>query len=79
MSLLLIFSFRQLDRFLEPCSDLILLEAYMTNSTRLPDFVDIISEVTSDKAYSMWNIALPSQKRAYSLTPIIDLHKDFDK
>ncbi|KAH3885320.1 hypothetical protein DPMN_009314 [Dreissena polymorpha] len=55
----------QMDVYMEPqsdkCQGLILLETYTTKSSdeiALPDFLDIVSEVTDDPKFSMWNLSV---------------------
>ncbi|XP_064392263.1 TRPL translocation defect protein 14-like isoform X2 [Halichondria panicea] len=54
----------QLDVFLEPCSqrcqDMLMLETYTTkqgDELELPDFLEIVKEVTSDPHYSMYYLS----------------------
>jgi len=60
----------QLDVYQEPChprcQGLIFLETYTTQSleelqTKLPDFLDIVSNVTGDPAHSMYNLSLKEE------------------
>lgn len=55
----------QLDVYRQPsnerCKDLIILETFTTkegDDLVLPDFVEVVKEVTDDKEYSMYNLAL---------------------
>lgn len=55
----------QMDIYTDPCTgsckDLILLETYTTkigDALKLPDFLEIIKEVTEDPCYSMFNLSL---------------------
>ncbi|KAL4223212.1 TRPL translocation defect protein 14 [Mactra antiquata] len=55
----------QMDVYMEPCPDkckgLILLETYTTKSVeelKVPDFMNIVKEVTDDPNYSMFNLSL---------------------
>jgi len=60
----------QLDVYLKPChprcNDLILLETYTTQSPeelqmKLPDFLDIVRDVTGEPAHSMYNLSLKEE------------------
>jgi CYTH domain-containing protein len=53
----------QLDRFLHPREDLVILEAYFSKSqAKVPPFIPVLKDVTQDGAYSMKNISKKSKK-----------------
>lgn len=46
--------------FLNRCKGLIILETYTTmkgDELKLPDFLDVVKEVTADRSYSMYNLS----------------------
>ena len=50
-----------IQHYLLRCKDLIILETFTTkegDDLVLPDFVEVVKEVTDDKEYSMYNLAL---------------------